>query len=429
MAEIFKGLTYDFSGIKKYIVIKRILPHIAANRSFIDMLVSEAKIAVNLSHGNIAQVYDLGRVGDDYFIVMEYVEGKNLSQILKKCREKEVLIPVDYAVYILAEICQGLDYMHRKKDESGRSLNIVHRDISPQNIILSESAGIKIVDFGVAKAALKLGEREQTALKGKFAYMAPEQAKRGNVDARADLFSAGVLLWEMLTGQRLFKKETNVETMRAVCEMGVLPPSQFRADLPAELDPIVLKVLRKKPEERFASAHDLGMLLTRFLLKYYPEFKPSQMRSFFSSLFAEEEDPTRETPMEKTVREDSTLIDPTRTFGSAKSISMIEKVKEDTAVVNPLEIDFHSIFSEIAWEDLERKKDSPKADEKRPLEPSVISEEEIEKPFGTDEEISFTGEVLASPTPLKSSSPLKSILFFVGFILVTLLLIFGLRYL
>src|SRR5262245_44325079 len=153
MAEIFKGLTYDFSGIKKFIVIKRILPHIAANKEFIDMLVSEAKIAVNLSHGNIAQIFDLGKVGSDYFIVMEYVDGKSLSQIQRKCLEKGILLPVEYCAYFVSELCNGLDYIHRRKDESGNELKIVHRDISPQNVIVSYSGNVKIVDFGVAKAA------------------------------------------------------------------------------------------------------------------------------------------------------------------------------------------------------------------------------------------------------------------------------------
>jgi len=359
MAEIFKGLTYDFMGLKKFIVIKRILPHIAANKEFIDMLVAEAKIAVNLSHGNIAQIFDLGKVGNDYFIVMEYVDGKNLSQIQRKSLENRRRVPVEYCVYFLSALCDALDYMHRKKDEMGNDLKIVHRDISPQNIIISYSGNVKLVDFGVAKAAFKLGEGEKGILKGKFAYMSPEQAEGAEIDSRSDIFSAGIVLWEMLAAQRLFKKKANSETVMAVKEMAVLPPSHFRNDIHPELDAIVMKALNRDCAARYQSAHDMGLDLTKYLLKYYPEFKPNNVSEYVSSLFGRDEEVTGDIHFEKTQREEATLIDPSsaRSLGSAESTTVLRY--EDTQIVDPQEIDFKSIFDDISWEDEAERREKP----------------------------------------------------------------------
>jgi serine/threonine protein kinase len=209
MAEIYKGMASDIHGIQRTVVIKKILPHIAANKEFVDMLVSEAKIAVHLSHGNIAQIYDLGRAGTDYFMVMEYVDGRSLSQIHKRRLKLGELIPLEYILFIASEVANGLDYMHKRTDKAGRPLGIVHRDISPQNIIISYSGTVKIIDFGIAKAAFKVDDSESGILKGKFAYMSPEQARGEDIDSRSDIFSLGVILHELTSGRRLFKDKDN----------------------------------------------------------------------------------------------------------------------------------------------------------------------------------------------------------------------------
>jgi serine/threonine protein kinase len=216
MAEIFRGKAKDLHGIEKPVVIKRILPQIAASPEFVEMLIDEAKIAVMLSHGNIAQIYDLGKAGDDYFIVMEYVEGQNLSKIHKKNLRLGKLIPLPIVCTIIAEVAKGLNYMHRKTDEEDRSLNIIHRDISPQNIVISYSGTVKIIDFGIAKAAVKVGQTESGILKGKFAYMSPEQALGKPLDHRTDIFSAAVLFYEMLTGDKFFNGETQFEVLNQI---------------------------------------------------------------------------------------------------------------------------------------------------------------------------------------------------------------------
>ena len=266
MAEIFKGLSYDVHGIKKTVCIKKILPHLAADQEFIASLIDEAKLAVKLVHGNIAQTYDLGKVGDDYFMVMEYVDGRSLSQIHKRCMSKGQLIPIPYLIYFTSEILGGLEYMHRRTDEEGRPLRIVHRDISPQNIMVSYSGTVKIIDFGIAKAAVKVGSTDSGILKGKFAYMSPEQAFGETTDRRSDIFSLGIILHEMLTGRRLFKVEDSRETIRNVRRAKADPPSTFRKELPEEVDRISMCALAKDRRMRYPSASEMRKsTLRRFL--------------------------------------------------------------------------------------------------------------------------------------------------------------------
>jgi len=300
MAEIFRGKALDVDGLERDVVIKRILPHIAASPEFVDMLVDEAKIAVMLSHGNIAQVYDLGKVADDYFIVMEYVDGKTLSQLMKRLRNLGKHMPVPYACYVVQEIANALDYMHRKTDEEGNPLNIVHRDISPQNAILSTAGTVKLIDFGIAKAKTKVSTTDSGVLKGKFAYMSPEHAEGMKLDHRTDLFSLGVILFEMLTGQRLFKGKNNLETVRRVKKAKVPTPSGIRSSIPKALDKIVFKSLQKDRAKRYQSAHDISQDLTKLLVQHYPEFTPRELARYLKELFPEfgpaERGPPENTP-------------------------------------------------------------------------------------------------------------------------------------
>ncbi len=288
MAEIFKGLSYDLHGLKKTVVIKKILPHIAASKEFIDSLIDEAKIAVTLSHGNIAQTYDLGKVGSDYFMVMEYVEGRSLSLIHKRCLAAGDLIPIAYLCHFMCEVLSGLDYMHRRTEENGRPLHIVHRDISPQNLMVTYSGTVKIIDFGIAKAAIKMGSTDSGILKGKFSYMSPEQARGDSIDHRSDIFSLGIIFHEMLTGKRLFKTDDTRETLRNVRRAKVEPPSSFRGDVTDELDRIVMKALAKDRRHRYAFASDMRDDLTKLLSTTAPDFNPADAGDFVRELFKED---------------------------------------------------------------------------------------------------------------------------------------------
>lgn len=415
MAEIFKGLTYDFSGLKKFIVIKRILPHIAVNKDFIKMLIDEAKIAVKLSHGNIAQTFDLGKVADDYFIVMEYVDGRTISQIYKKTVEYKNFIPIPVSAYVVSEICNGLDYMHRRKDENGRSLEIVHRDISPQNVILTDSGNVKIVDFGVAKAAFKLSELERGVLKGKFAYMSPEQTEGKNIDFRSDIFSTGVVLWEMLTGRRLFKKKSNPETIDAVQNMTVFPPSAYRNDIPSDLDEIVMRALERDTQRRYTAAADMSLDLTKFLLRHYPEFKPTQVGDFLKEIFDNEEK-TGDLYQEKTMREELTIRDRSLREGNEDDAG---DLAEDTMIVDPQELDFRSIFEEIDVEelsDITRAIGLGEGSQTGMVPPLTFSENSSSKEeeiTGDLEEPALKGQFLEAPVP-EMSLPSEKISFTQG---------------
>ncbi|MBX7147898.1 protein kinase [bacterium] len=299
MAQIYKAKTSDPGGIERLVVIKRILPHISSQPEYVDMLIDEAKIAVHFNHGNIAQVYDLGKAGKDYFIVMEYVDGKTLGQILRHFKERGEEIPIDILVYCMIEACKGLDYIHNKTDASGKPLGVVHRDISPQNIIVSYSGTVKIIDFGVAKSLDKLNQTESGVLKGKFAYMSPEQTHGEKIDRRSDIFSSGILLWELLTQNRLFKKKTNQDTIKAVRRAAFVSPLEFREDIPPDLVKILKKALRRFRFLRYSTASQMASELNRFLLKHYPDFKPLRVAQFLYTYFgpeADEKDLPQEVP-------------------------------------------------------------------------------------------------------------------------------------
>lgn len=292
MAQVYKAKTVDPAGIERLVVIKRILPHISSQPEYVEMLIDEAKIAVHFTHGNIAQVYDLGRVGEDYFIVMEYVDGRTLSQINKALLERHQKMPLDILLYSFIELCHGLSYIHRKTGPSGKPLGVVHRDISPQNIILSYAGNVKVIDFGVARADFIESRTEHGVLKGKFAYMSPEQTKGDKIDNRSDIFSVGTLLWEMATGERLFKRSSNQDTIRAVQKAKFAPPSERRADIPAALDRIIRKALGRNTRSRYQDAADMALDLEKLLFSINPEFRPISAAKFLYDLFGPEQDET-----------------------------------------------------------------------------------------------------------------------------------------
>ncbi len=257
MAEVFKAKAFGVEGFERLIAVKRILPSIAEDEEFITMFIDEAKIAVQLQHANIAQIFDLGKVGDSFFIAMEYVAGKDMRAIFDAMRKSGEPVPIPMAAYIAMKVCEGLDYAHNKKDASSRDLNLVHRDVSPQNILISFDGEVKIIDFGIAKAAGKAGKTQAGILKGKFGYMSPEQVRGLPLDRRSDIFAIGICLWEMLTGERLFIGESDFSTLEKVRNVEIVPPSSYNKRIPEELEKIILKTLSKDVEDRYQGAMDL----------------------------------------------------------------------------------------------------------------------------------------------------------------------------
>ncbi len=306
MAEIYKAKTYGVDGFEKQLAIKRILPHCAADNEFIRMLVDEAKLTVLLSHANIVQVYDLGKVGDDYFISMEFISGTNLREVVTRLRDSQEKIPEEIAVYVMSEVCKGLDYAHRKTDTQGNPLNIVHRDISPQNILISFEGEVKIVDFGIAKAAMNVSHTMAGILKGKVAYMSPEQALGKPIDHRTDIFSAGVLLYEMLTGDKLFSGETQFEVLNQIRTTRI-NTLMLPDHIPGPLKAILAKALAYNAKDRYQTAGDFQLDLTKFLYSSYIDFSPRQLAALLSKLF-ESEMKRKEMPVQIDEKTRSVLI-------------------------------------------------------------------------------------------------------------------------
>jgi serine/threonine protein kinase len=200
MAEVFKAKAFGVEGFERLLAVKRILPNIAEDEEFITMFIDEAKIAVQLQHANVAQIFDLGKVDDSYFIALEYVNGKDLRAIFDRGRQRGEVMSVPQACFVVMQVCEGLDYAHNKRDAQGHELHLVHRDISPQNVLIGFEGEIKLIDFGIAKAAGKASKTQAGILKGKFGYMSPEQVRGLPIDRRSDIFSVGIVLYELLTG-------------------------------------------------------------------------------------------------------------------------------------------------------------------------------------------------------------------------------------
>jgi TonB family protein len=271
MAELFRARRSGVEGFQKIVAIKKILPHIADNDEFITMFADEAKVAAQLNHPNIVHIYDLGKIeAGGYFIAMEYVEGTDLRTILRSGREVGSPLPIPLAVYVASKVASALDYAHRRRDARGEELRIVHRDVSPQNILISHEGEIKLCDFGIAKADRKVSRTESGALKGKLQYMSPEQAWGKPIDHRSDLFSLGCVLHEMLTGERLFRGESDMAVLELVRKADVPPPSRINPDVPAALDQIVLKALAREPEDRYGTGSEMLRDLESILYSYTP---------------------------------------------------------------------------------------------------------------------------------------------------------------
>ena len=297
MAEVFKAKSFGVEGFEKVLVIKRILPELVASKRFVDLFVHEAKLAVRLSHANIVQVFDLGKVEDgplpQYFIAMEHVAGLDLATLLARGKRRGMTFPLGMSAYIAAEVAKGLDHAHRRRDEQMRPLGIVHRDVSPQNVLLSWEGEVKVTDFGIAKARDTLDERPEDetsgiVLQGKYGYMSPEQAMGEPVDARSDIFSLGTVLYEAICGAHPFRAATAEETLRRVRAAEYPPLEIVRTDVPKELAAVVTKALSKEPGDRYPDAGRMHEDLLAFLYSSASRFGPNEL----SALLAEFRDPS-----------------------------------------------------------------------------------------------------------------------------------------
>jgi len=289
MAELFKAKRKGVEGFEKILAIKRILPHMSDNEEFITMFIDEAKLAAQLTHHNICQIFDLGKIDNSYYIAMEYVHGKDLRAVIKTARTRSKTIPAELGILITSKICSALDYAHRKNDSSGHPLNLVHRDVSPQNILITYEGDVKLVDFGIAKAATKVHVTQHGALKGKILYMSPEQAWGKAVDRRSDIFSVCAVLYEMLAGRPLFfdENDTEVTILEKVREARVIPICSIVPTLPKELEKILNKGLQKNPNDRYQLASDLQKDLDNLFYTEGYNATSASLASFARDLFPE----------------------------------------------------------------------------------------------------------------------------------------------
>jgi TonB family protein len=325
MADVFKARMSGEEGFEKIVAIKRILPHLATNEGFITMFVDEAKLAAQLTHNNIIHIYELGKVDAWHYIAMEYVDGKDLRSILKMGRDRAYPMPVELALFITSRIASALDYAHRRMAGDGRELNLVHRDVSPPNILISWEGDIKLCDFGVAKAATKVSTTISGALKGKLQYMSPEQAWGKKIDRRSDIFSLGAVLFEALTGRNLFEGENDLSVLEKVRSGQVAVPSSLNPEVPPRIDQIVLKALAREPQDRYQNASDLEKDLLSVLYGFQPSPGPADLAIYLHRLLesppaATDDDieaafAAAQRPAEETPKKGKRLVRTTRSSG------------------------------------------------------------------------------------------------------------------
>ncbi|MEM1034564.1 MAG: serine/threonine-protein kinase [Myxococcota bacterium] len=268
MAKVYLAIQRAVAGFEKLVVIKRILPELARDPGFVEMLLTEARTAATLNHPNVVQTFDVGEVEGTYFIAMEHIDGEDIRSIVRAMKRGSVTeFPLEHTLQIVLGVCAGLSYAHGQRDLEGRPLEIVHRDISPQNILVTFTGDVKIVDFGIAKTSeAAMGEETKAGqLKGKVPYMSPEQARGNPIDGRSDIFSVGIMLFELTTGRRLFKAKSEFETLKLICEREYPRPSEIRPNYPPGLEAIVVKALAKDADERYLTASEMQADLEAFV--------------------------------------------------------------------------------------------------------------------------------------------------------------------
>ena len=287
MAELFRAKITSVEGFEKLVAIKKILPNLTQDSNLVNMFIDEAKLAAMLTHQNIVQIYDLGSMEGVYFIAMEYIHGKDMRVLSNKSKEKGLPLPLEYALHITSRICSGLDYSHNLKDFQGNPLKLIHRDISPQNILVTYEGEVKIVDFGIAKVARKTADTREGLIKGKVAYMSPEQAAGKTIDHRSDIFSAGILLYEMITGVRMFEG-ADLNVLDRVRKADFQTAETIVADLPAEVSEILRRALAKTPSRRYKSCVAMLADLEECLSSFTVRPRAEGLSHYMKALFAEE---------------------------------------------------------------------------------------------------------------------------------------------
>lgn len=288
MAEVYLAKSVGATGLNKFFAIKRILPQFSSNEEFVAMFKEEANVAINLNHGNVVSIFDFGIEKSQFYLVMDFVEGRNLRQIINELKKNNKSFSIDQALFMIKETAAGLDHAHRCTDtKTGRPLNITHRDMSPQNIMVSFEGEVKVIDFGIAKAETEQEETKAGTLKGKFGYMSPEQAEGLPIDPRTDVFALGIVLWELLANDRLFTGSNEATILRKVRDCQIPSIRKINPTIPFELERIVMKALTKDRNFRYQTAANFHRDLNRFLNTHYPDFSAQDFSQFIKDSFKE----------------------------------------------------------------------------------------------------------------------------------------------
>lgn len=285
MASVFIARLMTSTGVGKWVAIKKIHPHLAKEKQFVEMFVDEAHLAAQLQHPNVVQVFDVDEHDGLPYIVMEYLKGENLTALIQTTAKQKQRIPYTMAAKILSYVCEGLHHAHELTNSDGSLLGVVHRDISPQNVFITYDGIVKLVDFGIAKAAGRLTHTQTGYLKGKYAYMSPEQALGQDVDRRSDIFALGIVLYEITTYKRLFKSDSDFEILRKVISVEVPNPSKLVNNYPPNLERIVLKALEQKPENRYQNAREMQKDLEQFINSTGEIIGSAELGELMNSLF------------------------------------------------------------------------------------------------------------------------------------------------
>ncbi|HEX8954043.1 MAG TPA: serine/threonine-protein kinase, partial [Polyangia bacterium] len=288
MAEIFLARVVGVLGFDKLVVIKRILPHLASRHDFIQMFLDEARIATTLDHANIVQTHEVGVHGKSYFMVMEYLAGEDVRSIVRRIAGSATArVPLEHALTIAVGVAAGLHYAHEKRDRDGKPLDIVHRDVTPQNVIVTYDGAVKLLDFGIAKASNRINETRSGSFKGKVPYMSPEQCRGEPLDRRSDLFSLGILLHELTLCRRLFRGETDFQILKQIAEGPIVRPRAVDAAYDARLEAIVMKALERDPARRFQTARQLQQALEELAHDLRLRLSPLALADYLQGLFGE----------------------------------------------------------------------------------------------------------------------------------------------
>ncbi len=367
MAEIYLARQKGIEGFEKFLVVKRILPHLAMEKRFVDMFLDEARLAARLNHPNIVQIFDLGKHGSDYFIAMEYLEGESLGYLIAEANKAGYALPPELAAGIVLEICKALEYAHNLRGVTGKPLEIVHRDVSPHNIIVLFTGGVKLVDFGIAKATSQVHHTRPGTLKGKLSYISPEQCLGGSTDARTDIFSLGVIFWELLAGRRLYKYAAEGAIVRAILDRPVPGIKQTKPGVPEELEAVAMRALSKDPVDRFQSAKEMGDTIQAYLRKVGAAAGTQEIGAFVNVVLA------------KRAEEKEKLLHRIRTRG-VENVSL-DALKPDTGESFPSKESPPAPPAEVGLEEVPDLYEGIVDTEPVPQVPSDLSTKRLKKPM------------------------------------------------